>query len=246
MPGVDAAVAVEISAGLIVASVVQSTTGFGFALLSMPLLALALDAKDAVALATVVGSLASVVLFARTRRHVRWQMVGRLLAGAVLGMPLGLVVLLAVPARVLQILIATVVLVFVVILARGWRLERADGRAEFAAGIISGVLNTSVSTNGPPIVLTLQARGLDPDEFRGTISAVFVCSSLVANALLASAGRYHGEVLSYALLGPPALLIGALGGRFLGRHLHAERFRPTVLGLLSVAAVSAGVSALLG
>jgi uncharacterized membrane protein YfcA len=190
--------------------------------------------------------LASTLLLARTHRHVRWDLAGRMLAGAVVGMPFGLVVLLAVPARVLQFLIAVVVLVFVAVLARGWRLERAGGRAELAAGVISGVLNTAVSTNGPPLVLTLQARGLDPDAFRGTISAVFAASSLVANVLLAGAGRYTADVLSYAALAPPALLIGSLGGRRLGRHLHAERFRPTVLGLLSVAAMAAGAGAIVG
>lgn len=239
-------VLVGLTVALLVASVVQSITGFGFALLSMPLLTLVIDAKDAVALSTIVGALASFNLLARTYRYVRWDLARSLLAGAVAGMPVGLVVLVVVEARVLKVLIAVAVLAFVAILAKGWRLEGAGPRAELVAGFVSGVLNTSVSTNGPPLVLALQARGLEPELFRGTISAVFALSAVVANALFAATGRYDLTLLGYAAIGPPALLVGGTIGRRLGRDLAPERFRPLVLVLLVAAAVSAGVSALLG
>ena len=240
------AVVVGLAAALLIASMVQSITGFGFALLSMPLLTLVIDAKDAVAVSTIVGALASFNLLARTYRYVRWDLARSLLAGAVAGMPLGLVVLVLVDARALKVLIAVAVLVFVAILARGWRLEGVGPRAEVVAGFVSGVLNTSVSTNGPPLVLALQARGLEPERFRGTISAVFAVSSVVANTLFAARGRYDLTVLGYAAVGPPALLIGGALGRRLGRDLAPEKFRPLVLALLVAAALSAGLSAALG
>lgn len=242
----QAVVIVGLAAALLVASTVQAVTGFGFALLSMPLLTLVIDAKDAVALSTLVGALASFNLLARTYRSVRWDLTRWLLVGAVAGMPLGLVVLVVVPARTLQVIIAAAVLCFVVVLARGWRLGEAGPRVELAAGFVSGVLNTSVSTNGPPLVLALQARGLEPEAFRGTISAVFAASSLVANALFAASGRYTTTVLAYAALGPPMLLLGAAVGRRAGRRLAPDRFRPLVLALLVTAAVSAAMSAFIG
>lgn len=246
MAGVSVAVLAGLAAALLFASSVQAVTGFGFALLAMPLLSLVIGAKDAVAVSSIVGSLGSIVLFARTYRHVEWPLVGPLMVGAVAGMPLGLVVLLAVDERVLKLVIAGAVLCFVAILSRGWSLEGASRRADVLAGFVSGVLNTSVSTNGPPLVLALQARRLPPDAFRGTISAVFVASSLLGNVLLGAAGRYTSTVAGYALVGPPALLVGNLIGGRIGRRLPAERFRPLVMGLLVLAAVSASLSALLG
>jgi uncharacterized protein len=235
-----------LAAALVFASTVQAVTGFGFALLAMPLLSLAVGAKDAVAVSSIVGALGSTVLFARTRRDVRWPLVGPLLGGAVLGMPIGLAVLLTVDDDVLKAAIAVTVLVFVVILQRGWSLEGAGRRVDVVAGFVSGVLNTSVSTNGPPLVLTLHARNLPPEAFRGTISAVFACSAVVANVLLASAGRYTPTVLAYAALGPPALLVGSFLGARIGRHVPAQRFRSLVLGLLVLAASASLVSALTG
>lgn len=243
---VSAGVVLGLAVALLVASSVQAITGFGFALLSMPLLTLVIDAKEAVAVSTLVGALASASLLARTYRSVRWDLTRWLLAGAVAGMPIGLVVLLVIDARALKVAIAVAVLAFVVVLGRGWRLEGTGPRAEVAAGFVSGVLNTSVSTNGPPLVLALQARGLDPEEFRGTISAVFAASSLVANTLFTASGRYDAHVLGYAAIGPPALLVGGMVGRRLGRRLAPDRFRPLVFTLLVVAACSAALSAMLG
>jgi len=240
------AVLAGLAAALVVASSVQAVTGFGFSLLSMPLLAMVIGAKDAVAVASLVGAIGSTLLFVRHRRQVCWSLVGPLMAGATLGMPLGLVVLLAVSGRTLQIVVALTVLGFVGLLARGWSLEGAGRRVDVLAGFASGVLNTSVSTNGPPLVLALQARGLDPDAFRGTISAVFAGSAVVGVGLFAAAGRYTPAVLTYAACGPPTLAIGNLIGRRLGRRLTRERFRPVVLALLVAASLSALISALTG
>ncbi len=234
-----------LAAVLLFAATVQNITGFGFSLLAMPLMTLVIDTKEAVAVASLVGTLATCLLFLRARRHVRWSMAGWLVAGAFAGMPFGLAVLLAVEARWLKLTVAITVVAFVVILARGWRIEEAGPRVELAAGFLSGVLNTSLSTNGPPLVLALQARGLEPEEFRGTISAVFIASSVLGNVLLGAAGRYTPHVLGYAAVGAPMLFVGAFAGIRIGRRVPASQFRPMVLWLLVVAALSAGVSAAL-
>jgi uncharacterized membrane protein YfcA len=239
-------VAVGLIAVVAGAALVQSISGFGFALISVPLMALLIDAKDAVVLASLFGLASSTVLVARSHEGVVWPVAGRMLAGAATGMPLGLVVLIAVEERTLRAIIAVAVLVFVTMLIGGVTV-RGGGRAvDLGAGFVSGVLNTSVSTNGPPLVLALQARRLAPPAFRGTISVVFVGSSLVANALLLAAGRYSDEVGRALLVGAPALVAGwAVGGR-LAPAVPAERFRSLVLALLLVSAASALVSVAVG
>ena len=66
------------------------------------------------------------------------------------------------------------------------------------AGFVSGVLNTSLSTNGPPIVFALQARHLPPDRFRGTINVVFACCNILGTTLFIAAGK----------VGPDGLVTG--------------------------------------
>ncbi len=104
---------------------------------------------------------------------------------------------------------------------------------------MSGVLNTSLSTPGPPIVFSLQARGYQPSQFRGTLSWVFVMIDAAGVALFAAAGKVTGDGLVAAAVAVPAMIGGQLSGMPLRHRIAPERFRWLVLTLLVAAAVSA-------
>jgi uncharacterized membrane protein YfcA len=243
---VSAQVALALAAVVAAAALVQSVSGFGFALLSVPLMALLIDAKDAVVVAALFGLASSTVLATRVHHGVVWPVARRMLASAALGMPLGLVVLLTVDERVLRLIIAVAVLAFVGLLLAGATVRGSGRGVDLVSGFVSGVLNTSVSTNGPPLVLALQARGLTPVEFRGTISVVLVGSSIVGNVLLGAAGRWTGEVGRALLVGSPALIVGWVIGHRLARLVSPSRFRGLVVTLLLASAGSALVSVIAG
>jgi uncharacterized membrane protein YfcA len=221
------------------AAVVTSIAGFGFALLSVPLLAVVLDAKQAVAVASLLSVLSTGVLLARFHDHVQWPTAGRQLGAAVLGMPLGLYVLVTADEDVLRVVIAVMVLLATGLIASGIRIRRAGRSIDVGAGFLSGVLNASIGTNGPPIVLALQSRGLEPEPFRATVAVVFTASNLLTVGLLALAGRYTAEVLAVSAMGLPTSVLGWWVGARLARRIPAERFRGIVLGLLVFAAVLA-------
>ena len=237
---------VGVAAVVLAAAVLQSVSGFGFALISVPLLAMLIGAKDAVAAASLFSLSSAFVQFGRTRRSVRWPVAGRLTAGAMAGMPLGLVILLAVDEQVLRGLIAVAVLVMVAVLATGIRPRGEGALLDIGAGFVSGVLNTSVSTNGPPLVLALQTREFKPPEFRATISATFVASNVVGVALFAVSGRYTADALTASVIGIPTLVIGWVLGARVARHFPPRRFRSLVFGLLVATSLSALVSLFVG
>lgn len=234
-----------VAAVVLAAALLQSVSGFGFALISVPLLAMLIGAKDAVAAASLFSLSSSFVQFGRTRQSVRWPVVGRLTAGAMAGMPLGLVILLAVDEQVLRGMIAVTVLVMVAVLATGVRPRGEGVLLDVGAGFVSGVLNTSVSTNAP-LVLALQTRDFQPPEFRATISATYAASSIVGVALFAASGRYTADALAASAVGIPTLVIGWVVGARVARHFPPRRFRSLVLGLLVATSVSALVSLFVG
>ncbi|MFN0028366.1 MAG: sulfite exporter TauE/SafE family protein [Acidimicrobiales bacterium] len=240
----SAGVVVALAGVFLVAALVQGISGFGFALLSMPLLSLIVDPKQAVAVSTLIGTVASGSVLVRHRHFVRWDLARPLLVSAAAGMPLGLYLLVVIAERPLRLLLAVVVVAFAGLLAFGWRLQGTNRAFVALAGFISGLLNTSLSTNGPPLVVVLQARDLEPDEFRGTISALFFASGLGANVLLAGAGRYHQETLVQAAIGVPALLIGSAVGARLAQRVPPAGFRRIVLGLLVVTALASAIAAI--
>jgi uncharacterized membrane protein YfcA len=224
------------------AAIVTTVAGFGFSLVSVPIMAALAGPRQAVAIASLLGVLSTCALLVRLRRHVAWPVAARQLVAAALGMPLGLEVLLRVSERGLRIGIAMAVTAGGLLIARGVRLRRGGAAVDVGAGFLSGLLNTSVGTSGPPLVLVNQARQLDPDAFRATLSAVFTGSALVTDVLFARAGRYTPTVLHVSAVCLPAVLAGWWIGVRLHRHVDADRLRPLVLVLLFVSAAVAFVA----
>ena len=135
-----------------VAAAINAMTGFGFALVGVPLLALAIGARDAVVLLAILTLPMNVGLAWRHRDQIVLPTAKRQTAAAFLGMPLGLVVLLAVTQQVLLAVISVAVLATVVALVRGVELHPHGPRLDYGSGFVSGVLATSIGVNGPPLV----------------------------------------------------------------------------------------------
>jgi uncharacterized protein len=213
------------------AAAAQAVSGFGFALIGTPLVAVLAGPKEAVVGLTMIGVLLVAQLSARGRGHVDRPTVGVVTVSAIVGMPLGLLVLVRADDRVLTVVIAIAVIAFSLLLWRGARVPA--GRATDAtAGFIAGILSTSTGTSGPPIVIALSAKGLEPAVFRATISAIFLVQGSVALVLFALGEQVTRDALSVALAGLPGVLVGSIVGERGFRRLDTPTFRRVVLGML--------------
>lgn len=232
--------AVDISTTLVVvllASVVQSATGFGFSLLAVPLLSLAVPTELAVVVAATLGTLTSSAQAVGERDHGDRPTIVRMLLGAAVGAPFGLLLLSVATNRQLRFGLAAVIISFLIINLRGLAIERGSRTVDVVAGGISGVLNTSLSTNGPPLVMALHARHLAPPVFRGTISSVFAGTGIITLGLFLASGRYSPEVRELLLVAVPTMVIGYWLGSRLRPRIDPPLFRRVVMGLLVITAV---------
>lgn len=228
------------------AATVQSTTSFGFALLAVPLMSLVVPTEEAVVLSVSLGLLTSTSQAVGERAHRERAPARRMLVGLAIGAPFGVALLSIATGRQLKFVLAAVIVSFLVLTLRGFELRRSSRAGEVAAGAVSGVLNTSLSTNGPPIVMALHARGLPPATFRGTVAAVLSGGNVIGVGLFAVTGHYEGHVLALVLVAVPVLVAGYLTGARLRRRFDPTAFRRLVLWLLGVTAATTLVSAVLG
>jgi uncharacterized membrane protein YfcA len=152
--------------------------------------------------------------------------------------------LLAVGDVVLGLLIGAAVLAAVVVIAAGLDLRHAGPALDVGGGLLAGAFTMSTGVNGPPMVFVLQARHFSPDRFRATITTVFATLDIVSIVVFAITGELRSTALAAIAVALPGLVVGAVAGLWLRRHLDRVRFRRLVLGLLTVAGVSAVISAL--
>jgi len=227
------------------AAFIQGLSGFGFSLFIVPFLALLIGPKDTVLLANFL-SVFSTGLQSRTlRASVDRRTALVLMAGSMIGMPIGLAVLLAVDATVLQIAIAVMVILSTVLIMRGLRVHAAGTFGDLASGITSGVLNTSTSMSGPPVVLYLQGKGLDPLTFRATTAAFFFVTSSVAVVLLLATGAWKGYVFVAFLLCLPTIVLAQKVANRLFSRVNVVMFRRMVYAILLISGAVAIVGAVL-
>lgn len=221
---------------VLLASTTQTLAGFGFALVAVPMLIIALTVRDTVVTVSLLALLNSTLVARATWAHVPWRTVGTMLAGSFAGMPIGLAVLLLAPVEALRLAVGIVSVTMAAAIMLGARLGAGGVRGELIAGMTSGVLNTSTSMNGPPVVLYLQDRGYPPIEFRAALATFFFVTGVVSLAAFAISGIVSGRALALAALGVPAVFLGnALGHALFGR-VAPELFRTLVLALLAVTA----------
>jgi len=195
------------------AAAAQAVSGFGYALLAVPVLAALTSSTDAVVVASLAGLPLSPVMLIGNRQHVDRDAALRLVAASLVGMPLGLLVLDRAPDDALRILIGLIVAVLATLLARGFRWRRSVRAFDVGAGLVSGVLATSTGTNGPPLVFGLQARGTEPRAFRSTLAAVFLVTGILSCMLFVAAGKVDRDRAVAAAVGAPFVLVGVAMGR---------------------------------
>jgi uncharacterized membrane protein YfcA len=239
----DAATFAIVIAVVLVAATAQAVAGFGFALIAVPALVTVLEVRDAVVLVTLLGLVNSGLIAVTSWRHVPWATVGPLLAGAIAGMPAGLLVLLFAPADAIRAFVgvSTAVMAFAII--RGLRFGDRHLPSELGVGVISGVLNTSTATNGPPVVLYLQGREHPTEEFRGGLSVFFASSNVITLGSFFATRIVSVDAGLLFAAATPAILAGTVAGHLVLRRMEPEAFRRLVFVLLFASAASAVVSA---
>ncbi len=107
---------------VLVAAAGQAITGFGFVLMAVPLITLLTDPRTAVVSCTTLGLLITSLGWFEDRAAVDWRPIVGIIAGAVVGIPLGLVVFASLPVDALGLAIGVVVLFFTALLAVRVRL----------------------------------------------------------------------------------------------------------------------------
>jgi uncharacterized membrane protein YfcA len=230
---------------MLFAALVQSVGGFGFALLAVPLAAIGTELQTAV-IVVGLGSLLNVVILSwRTRREIDRSLARRFNVPAVIGMPIGLAALTLVDQRPLKMALGIVIIVATVALQRGAANVAPRAWLEVLAGFASGILSTATGTNGPPLVLASQMRGLAPDAFRATLSFTFAVSGTISMVMFVAAGLVARDEIVLTVAGVPAILLGQRAGLRLQPVFSGRRFDTLVYGLLLVSGVSVGVSGLL-
>jgi hypothetical protein len=236
LPVIIAASAVVLLAGL-----VSGLTGFGFALISVPLLVLFLPAKPAVALVWMLGTLCDIAVAVSAFRWAQPKRIWPLMVAGVVGIQIGGYLLLILSPETLKLWIGVVITLSSLGFLLGFRRQIANEKAACApVGLASGLLGGTTGMSGPPVILFLTNQGLDKRTFRANLATYFLVIDAVRAPLLLKGGLINHATLTWAAYLLAALAVGTLAGIRLVHHVDEALFRRVALiivlgaGLVSV------------
>ncbi len=226
------------------ASCSQTISGFGFTLVSVPVLASVMPPMQAVSLAILISTPLAIIRSKREWKDAYWPSAKRLGFASLIGMPLGVAITSHLPDRPLRVIIGIAVALAGVALATGFRIRSESPSVEVIAGFVSGVLSTTTGTNGPPLVIALHSRRVAPVIFRATLVVVYVFTNVVSLMLFWYYGRLNGNAVKLTGITFVPMLLGNAMGTWLVPKVNDQLFHRLILGLLFLSAGSAIYGAL--
>jgi uncharacterized membrane protein YfcA len=222
------------------AASIQSTFGFGFAIVSVPLLSL-VHPSLAPAPQILLALPLSLTVFLREREHADYRGAGRILIGALPGAALGALLLVFGSKQLNALAVAAIVLFAALVIARGLHVPK-NRATEIGAGVLSSAFSVICGVDGPPLALLYHgARG---QTLRATLALLFLVSGSLSIGVRTATGTMTLRDVAIALVCVPGLAAGLYVGRTYGHRIEGRSLRIGVLVLASLAAVGLAVRAL--
>ena len=207
------------------ATFIRSAFGFGEALIAVPLLALRIPVEIAAPLAALVSITVAAVVVVEDWHKIHLRSAWRLVLSTMFGIPLGLLLLVAVAESVVKAVLAVVIITFsTYCLVKRTPLELKDDRLAWVFGFSAGVLGGAYGMNGPPLVVYGTLRRWSAEHFRATLQGYFLPASLVGMIGYWLAGLWVPAVTRFYLLSLPAAAAAILLGRVVNRRLSGRTF----------------------
>lgn len=234
---------VVVAAVFLVGGFVTGAGGFGFGLVTTPILLWILTAPMVVVTNLATSVALRVPMLWVDRPFINLRQAAPLIVGGALGMPLGLVVLSRFSNE--EVRLSAGVLIIVMSACQLIGSERLPpvnplgGLTGMSVGVASGALNTSISLSGPPMVLWLLNQRMHGKAFRGTMSSASLLMNATGIWLLIHAHLAKASWLWLPVAAYPAAAVGAWLGNNALRHMSPRIFsRVAASGVILASAVA--------
>lgn len=220
----------------LLAGSISGLSGFGYALVSVPLLLIVFEPTTVIVALSFIGIFINALIVHDSSRFVAGRALVSLLPWSALGLIVGVEILRLVDAVYIELVAGSLVIAFSIMLLREWALPGLKGRwGPVLAGTSAGIMSTSTGIGGPPVVMLFAARKLARDVFRATNAAYFMTLACLTLSLLFVRGMVEWQHLWIAALLVPAAFVGKALGTWTAARLSGTNFRKITLGITLIA-----------
>jgi len=220
--------------GVVLAGLVRGFSGFGTAMVYVPFAAQVLPPVWVLVTMVVIDVFGPIPAIPRALRDGHRRDVLRLGAGALLGVPLGVLVLTSLPSEAFRYAVSAVTGILLVFLVSGLRYRGpVPAPLIYGTGAIGGLLGGSVGVAGPPVILLYMARPLPVATIRANIMLYLILGDLLMFAVFGVRGLLDWQPV---LLGA-GLMLPYLASLWIGARIF-DSSRETVYRWVAYAIIA--------
>ena len=179
------------------------------------------------------------------RKHTQWHFLWRLFPWTAAGVVIGYFTLGRISDHTARILIGWIIVSLAVL--SFWRKFAAAPTEEKAAsfhwsvgaaiGVTAGFITLVANAAGPLMAIYLVAMRLPKMEYVGTAAVFFMLLNLFKVPFMVDLGLITAQSFSFNLMLAPAVLLGALAGRWLLKRVNQNLFEQLVLLLSAIGGI---------
>lgn len=217
------------------ASISQGMFGFAFMLIALPLLSFALSPKVAVPLLSLFLALLSGILAFRLRTGFGYKNTMPLLMGAVLGMPVGVLFLLASSDKIIKTTLGIVLISYASYSIFSKRPHfRLPVWTGYLFGFFAGALGGAYNITGPPVIFFISTQEWSKNSIVGSLNFFFTVTTMLVVVSHLFAGNITWDITMTFLELAPIAIIGMFLGLKAFKRMDEENYRKGLFALLTV------------
>lgn len=219
---------------LIFASTVQASTGFGLAIISLPLISMFFPMQTAVVSISLLSLCLSSQIAWKLRKNIDFKFIIAPLVLVFIGRTVGLYLLMNTPPLILKKVLGglLIVLALYFILCKNKIKIKPTILNGSVAGGLSGVLGGLFGMSGPPLVVYYLAGTKDKQTYNASLQATFAIGNIYTLILYLVVGNITNDVLILTGSGIAAVTIGAFIGLKLFRRLNQNTLTKIIYAML--------------
>ena len=216
-------------------AIIRQISGFGFALVSMPLITMILGIRVATPFVAIAATTVGLIMIHSNWREADRRILLQLYGWALLGIPGGILLFGVLPEEWVKRGLGALLVGYSLYALVQPQLPLVRNKWLTAVcGVISGVLTGAYNTGGPPVVVYGTLRHWPPEQFRATLQLFFVLITGIAMIAHGMAGMWTAEIWWLYLYSLPGLILGQLAGERLHRMIPRHLFNRVIYSMLIV------------
>ena len=221
---------------MVVGGFVKGATGLGLPPIAIPVMASFLGVEHAVVIMAIPGVITNASLLWTYRSHLhRTRDLPAMLATGVFGSVAGTTLLTTLDDRILSLVLASVIGLYVVISLAHASFSLPPTLTRYTSppvGLAAGLLQGSTGVSGPILSTYLHAFRLNKEAYVLSVTTVFLVFSVVQTVALAILGLYTESRLGESLLALVPIMVMLKVGTHLTQGLSRRAFDLMILAVL--------------